>query len=451
MMTDFILALGLVMSPSSQLRLAGLPVGPGELCLVAWLLFALVHPSRRKTEPVAPALRRLRWFWIALGLSLAAGFVTGAVTGDAQDTSLVLHDLFAYVLLAAVSMTSVIDPSARQRLDNVAWLVAVLGTGSLLLQLLQAWGILATFALDPWYWDRMRGWSQNPNQLAFLCCALALLSLHLMEQAGTGGAKLLAGVCLILPVWVGYLSKSDTFRFAVLAGIAVFVMMKLAHWLKADRGVLGLRSAFAWCIALCLPFSVLMAPLLISAQTVQAVLSLTKNGGEQAAVEADLRFTLWQQAVRRGLDSGLLGLGPGPHLEIPAGIIAARQVELEPANLDHPKINGTFNFEAHNTYLDLLTQGGGLALASFAWLIGAAFLTARKAGTAGLAAMLFGVAVAAVTGNVVRSPLFWFAITLCLVRLEHHQRLAATRPRPAIRQRTAARGLGTREGAYVKT
>ena len=49
-----------------------------------------------------------------------------------------------------------------------------------------------------------------------------------------------------------------------------------------------------------------------------------KNGGKEAAQETDLRLQLWQEAVDRGLEAGMLGLGPGPHLPISVPIVAAR-------------------------------------------------------------------------------------------------------------------------------
>jgi len=69
-------------------------------------------------------------------------------------------------------------------------------------------------------------------------------------------------------------------------------------------------------------------------------------------------MTLWRQAIDRGLESGMLGLGPGPHLQIPPSIVAGRvSTGAEPVNIGHPIQNGTANFEAHNTILDLFTQG----------------------------------------------------------------------------------------------
>ena len=111
----------------------------------------------------------------------------------------------------------------------------------------------------------------------------------------------------------------------------------------------------------------------------------------------------------------MLGLGPGPHLEIPASIVAGRMGENGPGNIEHPEQSSAPNFEAHNTFLDLLTQGGLIAVLSFVWILGVSAFTAHKTRLAGLTTLIFGVSLFCTTGLVVRHPLFWFAVALCLV------------------------------------
>src|SRR5205085_11792198 len=98
---------------------------------------------------------------------------------DRRDSDLFMHDVIAYVLLAAVSCLSVSQPDARYRLHRVAWLVVTCGSVSLALQVANGWGVFESSRVDPWYWDRFRGWSANPNQLAVVCTLLAMLSFSL--------------------------------------------------------------------------------------------------------------------------------------------------------------------------------------------------------------------------------------------------------------------------------
>jgi O-antigen ligase len=111
----------------------------------------------------------------------------------------------------------------------------------------------------------------------------------------------------------------------------------------------------------------------------------------------------------------MLGLGPGPHLQIPDSLVAARKGEIQPRFVNSPPANGTPDFEAHNTLVDLFTQGGLIAVLSFAWILAAAFFNSYKARLAGLTTLLCGVSVFGLASLIVRQPLFWFTIALCLV------------------------------------
>jgi hypothetical protein len=97
-----------------------------------------------------------------------------------------------------------------------------------------------------------------------------------------------------------------------------------------------------------------------------------------------------------------MGFGPGPQL-------TSKAYKRPPPS----------KFEAHNTLLDLFTQGGLLAVGAFIWLSAAALRTAWRAQLAGLVAMIGALASFSMFHLVLRQPVFWFVIVLSL--------LAATR------------------------
>lgn len=444
MLTDVFLALGLALSPATQLRIAAIPLGPGEVCLLIWL--ALTVPAKLATGGFAltNAAKHLLAFWAMFAVALAIGYVTAAVLNDKQDPKLVLHDVIAYPLLAAVSIAASADPEAKQRLWRVAWLCAGAGTVCLLLQGLGAAHIVNMLAPDPWYWERLRGWSQNPNQLAFFCLFLLYLALHLLGQSATAAGRFAALVCLLAAACTGYLTQSDALRIAFAAGAMAFLAVRVHAIWHHPGGDLTLTPALAWYGVLVLPLAVLASVLLLPEASTSlngSLASLAKNGGVDAASEAQLRYELWQEALDRGIESGFLGLGPGPHLPIPASISDARQLENEPDNLDHPQLNGTANFEAHNTFLDLLTQGGLLAVASFVWLILTDLQRTVRKNLAGMAALLVSLCVFAITGFVARQPVFWFAIAFSLVCADTVTFRLAGQPTTATWPRNAVNGL----------
>ena len=430
---DALLAAGLLLSTASQLRVESLPVGPGELCLVTWLVLRLPVFIQRSSPPLSPAFRRMGIFWLCLLLSLAIGTLTGLFQDAAYDPSWFLHDVFAYPLLAAVSCTMVAGPDPASRLQRVAEMACTLGIVSLCLILAQAAGLVVIPGVNPWFWERLRGWSENPNQLAVLCLGLALTALHVVELATTVGTWVRGIICLVLAVWVGRLSQSDGCTLSMIGAGLVFAAVKLRTWLSLQKPERALRPAVAWIAVFSLPFMLMGGvPLMLASPDAASTFaaSLEKSGGKYAAEESELRLALWRQALTRSLQSGLLGLGPGPHLQMPAEIAADHASGLEQrGNTQQPEQGAAANYEAHNTPLDLLTQGGLLLVISFFWLLATALRGVYDARYAGLTAMLCGLTLFSLTGLIIRHPFVWFAVALCLAVMDQAAK-GSVRARP---------------------
>jgi hypothetical protein len=418
MISDALLALGLLLSTASELRPAGAPIGPGETLLVVWTVAMLFRQGGRFDSPLTPALCRLLVFWLLFAVALSLGTLAAYALSDIHDPNLFFHDVMAYPLLAAVSCLSVAEPDAGPRLHRVAWLLAVLGSVALAFQVALAWDMIHSAAIDPWYWDRFRGWSANPIQLALLCAVLTLLALHLANATTRISRKVAALASGILPIYVGRLTKSDSFSLVLVTAIPIFVALKLRELPLSFASKLSFRQALAWLIVLALPLLLIAAVPLGSVIAVEAqtlVKGIVKDGGKTSRQEAELRIQSWREGIDRGLQSAMLGLGPGPHLHIPVSLVAARKRESLPKYVDTPPINGTPNFEAHNTPIDLFTQGGLIAVVSLIWISAIAFFNSYKARLAGLTTLLCGVGVFGLGNLIIRHPLFWFTIALCLV------------------------------------
>jgi hypothetical protein len=149
---------------------------------------------------------------------------------------------------------------------------------------------------------------------------------------------------------------------------------------------------------------------------------LAKGTEQDTENTAEVRFAIWKQAFDRGLESGMLGLGPGPHLPIPESILEGRAGSSDdPKDIEHPADNGIPNFEAHNTPLDIFTQGGLLAVLSLYWLVGTAFLLTFRARLYGLTTLVSALTIFTMFHLFVRPPIFWLAIALCLVAVERRK------------------------------
>lgn len=419
MLLDVLLALGLLLSTASQLRPVSAPVGPGEICLAIWIFLMLCREVPRLGPPLTPPLSILIIFWLIFAVAQCLGTMAGFAIADRHDPDLFMHDVMAYPLLAAVSCLSVVEPGAELRLHRVAWLLVTFGTISLALQVAKAWQVIEVLPIDPWYWDRLRGWSANPNQLALLCAILGGLALHLADSATRVGKKIAAIACCILPIYVGRLSKSDTFALVLVASGPIFVALKFRTWLFSYEPRLIFRSAFAWISVLAVPVVLACSVPLANSIAVgieDVAKDMAKGNTTDTERTASVRLNAWSEALSRGIESGMLGLGPGPHLEIPFLIVAGRQrASGEPKYIEHPQLNATPNFEAHNTLLDLFTQCGLIGILSLAWLAAVSVWATCRAKLDGLTTLLCGMAIFSMFHLIVRHPIFWFAIALCLV------------------------------------
>ncbi len=435
-MTDALLAFGLLFSTTTQLRWHGGAVGPGVIAVVLWMIAISFRIWRGGSRAdVGPAFVLLA-FWSAMALAMSIGMMSAVGTGARLDLGLVLHDVAAYALVAAMSILYGAAPLSGRR---VCWMLVGGAALSLSLQLLNASGAIRIPGVDPWYWSRLRGWSDNPNQLAIGCLVVALLAWHLADTASRLAARIAAVACLIPPLIAGRMSQSDTFFIAVTAALPVWFGVKLIVWMKDTRPGRSFRGAVARLILVSIPLLIVSVAPLVMTHAVDVetfAMGFLKKGGAEADGEMMLREDLWHQALERGIESGMLGLGPGPHLQMPAEIAAAHADDAAPPpDVSFPPQNGTANYEAHNTFLDVFVQGGLLAVVSLLGLMMRALKVAYRAAAAGFVSMLTSVAIFMTTGNIIRQPLFWFAVVLCLTASEGMSALQGV-----PRERTKTRG-----------
>ena len=255
--------------------------------------------------------------------------LTEYATGQIHDATWYWHDVFAYIFVASLSSLSVTEPGAAVRLRRSSWLLVCIGAVFMLVQLAQAWGLIEIADIDPWEWDRFRGFSENSNQLALFCAVFGLVALHLSVTAQSRGQRFVALLSMVIVVVVGRLTKSDAFLLALVVAILVFAGLSLRSELMGRASRLGLRTGFVWLVLLMIPLALayiaLLSPQVMRAGE-EAALGMTKGGKTQETnATAELRFKIWSNALDRSIESAFLGLGPGPHLDIPEDIVSGRR------------------------------------------------------------------------------------------------------------------------------
>jgi hypothetical protein len=345
------------------------------------------------------ALRRICVFWFFLLLANCLGMIVGLAEEPFIYFPGIAHDIFAYSLVFVLACMMSLDLGEARRRREVVWRTLLLGSVSMVLQFSTGLGALSLPGVDPWFYDRLRGWSLDPNQLGFFAMFILVLSVHLSETARTSREAVASIACGLPALIVGLLSKSDTFVVASIAAGSVFVALKSITWLQPVGTLPSFRGTAVVLGLLFVPLAVASAAPFWSRAVNQAVEVSDEVYAEDG--QGDLRMHLWREAFDKGLASGMIGYGPGPHL-------TSKSWKQPPP----------YKFEAHNTSLDLFTQGGLMVLAAFAWLSASTLHEVWRARLPALAAMVVGVVVFSMFHFVIRHPNFWFAIVLCLLEAE---------------------------------
>jgi len=349
-----------------------------------------------------PALSRLAAFWLIMALALGVGSIVGLMT-TVLSLSGPTHDLIAYLLMASVTLLAAAEPDAERRLRSAAWWVLAIANVCFAIQLGLGWGWIHQSGVNPWFWDRFTGWSENPNQLALYCALFGPLGLHLATTTSNPWARLMGFASLILPVYVGRLTKSDTYLLTSILTCLIFLGLRVRTWLTTGDKVSVSRQVALLLMVGSLPLAMSMTPYVLKdmSSVEDFAKSLTRgDGGEETAETAALRITLWGDALQKGMQSASLGLGPGPHVDRP--FVVYHPGSLEP-------------FEAHSTVLDLYTQGGLIAVLALLWMVGSAAMSAWRAKLDALLALVVSIGIFGIPHLIIRHPIVWFAVTLCLV------------------------------------
>jgi len=397
MILDSLLALGLLLSTATQLRFGDTPFGPGEMCLALWLGLFLCLQAGRLAPASNAAFAVVVTFWLILFVAESVGAIVGFATELFFDTTHIIHDIIAYFFLFGLACTMALELASEHRLRRVTWLIVLLGAASLSLQLVHAYGLIGLpIAAEPWFYDRLRGWSHDPNQLGLVAASLTLVSIHLADTATQRMKATAAAACAVLAFCVGVLTKSDSFTMGILGASAVFLAIKSSLWLATFKRGLTFRAALVSLTLLGLPVLAVGAlPLVpLAVEQVEAKSEALYNEDNQG----DSRFHLWAEAYDKGMDAAMLGLGPGPHL-------TKKSWKQSPPH----------KFEAHNTPLDLFVQGGLLALLAIALLYASMLVATTRAKLPALAGLACAFAVFSMFHFIIRHPIFWFGVVLCLL------------------------------------
>lgn len=412
---DVLLGCGILLTTASQFRAAGFPLAPGELLFVIWIAAQSLRALGSQLE-INDSFRILVLFWSVFFTGLSIGYVVTLATNDPYEPAWLIHDVIAYLSASLFSCFSVAGPDEQRSLLYTSRAFVASGMIALLALALAGAELISLPVIDTWYWDRFRGWSAIPNQLALLCLALGFLALDVAGGIERSAIKISAAASSLLPFGVGWATKSDAFRIALLASGVCFCILS-ARQNPSFRSIAALFRTPKTLSFLTASLALLAVSLPSSFRSMEeAVSGLSRGSEENLTSNVNERGEIWRAGLDRAINAAMLGLGPGPHLQIPDEIVQGRQDSTyQPANIDHPEVGEAPNFEAHNTFIDVLVQSGVVGLCAYISIIGLALFRSFRASRPALLSGLLALTIFGSFHYSLRHPTLWLMIALCMV------------------------------------
>ena len=398
------LGVGLAFTSATQLRVGGLPLGPGEVLLCGWMLAETTEIVLRGTVALTPLASRYLAFWGLTSLALALGSVT-SILGDTWNPEF-SRNLPALGLAALSSSLAVLAPGGALRWRVV--MRAVLATITplmLVLAALAALGSKSVGPIAPLYEFRFTGWAENPNQLALVCLPLPFFALDWARADRSWPARPLALALFVGVLVVGVATQSDALMFSWAISTAILTTYAWSRAL-AGRGRTVLSMLVA---AVVLPMSALVTVIALYPRIERFAVERVEETYDNNGQGSD-RVALWTHGLEAATRSPVFGLGPGGY----SG--PARPFD---------------GMEAHNSFIDWTDATGLAGLSLLLVLLGAAGWAAVRAADATAAVSLIALCTFVMFHYVLRQPLFWcYVLAIWSARSEAALRIAG--PRPAV-------------------
>ena len=414
-------ALGVVLSGATQLRPAELPLGPGELLLVTWMMFVTFLLLRGMPFSSGRVFRIMLFYWLASVALLGFGAMIALLTSRTYHSA-ALHDGLAFLFAATFSCLISLnlgnsDDGYYTQLARFTFFIMTFCCTLLLVMAMAAPGL---GPISFWWGYRFSGWAKNPNQMALFMLGMPFLGGYLLQRSRRFWYRAVYVLAIGCCIWVGWATASDSLRVAwavTLGGIGLLAWYRAVF--RARGGAMYLSHLVVPIVAAALAFAFGDDLVMQVRQTSQAMY----EEGDQGSI----RVTLWLNGIEAITHSPLVGFGPG----------------------SYSGLNGPFEGdEAHNTFIDWgMSTGvvGVLLHLGLLVLIGWRALRSNSFASLGLVASLVVFAMFAYT---LRQPIYWLLLVLALAFAERRSRAGAEAraSTPATRFTPRARGPLAAEG-----
>lgn len=374
--TQIWLALSLVLTTATQLRWGDLPIGPGELMLVLWLIIAGFHILKQRRILLTSSSKLFIIFWSVILILLFAGLLVGLCQG-VFNVNIGIHNLLAYLFICLFTLIALIywDSKEVVVIGKLVLFYAVVGLAPLWIygQWFTEFG-----KLQIWYGgSRFLGWAVDPNQTAILLAPLPFIALYYLRQSRIYIHKVMFLALLIGAIILGIGTGSDSLKVAW-AGAIVFYFL-IAMLSRGKNTYRKLVTVSAIIIVVCFIGIFVFGP------KIYASVEAMYNYGNQGAI----RIALWVNGLQAISNSPFVGFGPGAY----SGI--------------YKPFSGS---ECHNTFIDWMTNNGIAGFLLLFFLLTIIFVRAISSKNEEVVAVLTTLIIVSIFLYVIRHPVWWFYI-----------------------------------------
>lgn len=357
----------LVFSIATELRLLG-AIGVAEILALFYIFLRMIFISRN-------GFRTNKYFSMFFCVFFFAIFL-GALTSIFNVRDVYIRDIFAYMYCFLIT-TLMFQHVAFDKVSSILFLKYFLTVSLLYLFLVD---IVAYFYSGFMYEGfRLAGFSSNPNQLALLVLVTFNISFVFCKKMMI--PRLWRVAIYVFLLYVSLRTVSEALLVAIFLGFVSYFSIRFSiySFKRTDR----LYVLISVMLMINLALSYFASFVSYSAGDLYGVININNQG--------DDRFTLWFNGLSSLSDSLVFGNGPGAH----------------------SGFGGPFEgVEAHNTFIDMLTQVGLIGFLSFVFLSIYIFLKGGRRDIAYSTFVLVSIFSFAQFHFILRQPLFWFGLVL---------------------------------------
>ncbi|MEH7014761.1 O-antigen ligase family protein [Neobacillus niacini] len=308
--------------------------GIGEVIL---LFFCIVQIVGQQNILVSLQKHIFSLFWILYIGIITFGYAVNSFLEIAPQT--VSFDYKAYIVILFLCFTFE-SLFKRSSFTDLYSLLRFIYFGGLfvvgILYFIYVQGIRYLFGFNLTYAgaDIFSPFANDYHQFAYFVAPLPFIGLYLLTNEKSIRNKIFAILGIVLSINIGLATTSSTLVSAWMISTLLFCFLKVGQFLNRQNRSISINIAL-FCLFLLIAF--------FNYENVTVLI----NDFFEGDTNGENRLLIWRSAIEAWLHSPIFGLGPGSY----SGTHVFR------------------GFEAHNTFLQILTQGGIVGGIAYLFLV----------------------------------------------------------------------------------